>query len=166
MWNRTTQTAFLLLFVAAVQAEDLETSHAFNVNFELAPKWSLLLHTRVRTFQDAHSFYQARGGPIETWQALPRLSVLSGYYYIDQNTRLSKAYTLHRMWGGGQYRVINASRWSLDGRGVYERFISEQFLDYTRLLRFKMPGSPLAQPYRGSGSRLWARPAGSAGWRF
>lgn len=116
-----------------VLADDVESLHAFNVNLDFKPGWTLQLHTRVRTFESLGSFNQARGGPIFIWQAKPRFSTLLGYYFINQNTRVShQPYSLHRVWGGGQYRLVQREAWSIDARAVLERFASASFKDYFR----------------------------------
>jgi len=116
-----------------LRADDVESLHAFNVNLDFKPGWTLQLHTRVRTFENLGAYNQARGGPILIWQAKPRFSTLLGYYFLDQNTRvLHQPYTLHRFWGGGQYRLLQQENWSIDSRALLERFVSSRFRDYTR----------------------------------
>lgn len=124
-----------VVFLAAlrVSADDLESLHITNFNFDLKPGWTLQLHTRARTFENLGAYNQARVGPILMWQAAPRFTLLSGYYYINQNTRVThNPDSLHRVWGGGQYRVLRSETWSLDARGVLERFLSPNFNDYWR----------------------------------
>ncbi|HWQ56100.1 MAG TPA: DUF2490 domain-containing protein [Bryobacteraceae bacterium] len=129
--------AFGLLWVLPqpeLRAADVESLHAFNVNFPIKPGWTIQLHTRVRTFEDLGAFNQFRVGPILMWQAAPRFTVLAGYYRIDQNTRVvHDSYYLNRAWWGGQYRVVERAKWSLDARSVVERFMSGHFDDYWRI---------------------------------
>lgn len=113
--------------------DDVESLHAFNANLDFRPGWTLQLHTRVRTFENAGSFNQFRVGPILLWQAAPRFMLLAGYYYTEQNRRvIHQPYSLHRVFTGGQYRVLNREAWSLDARSALERFISSGFHDYWR----------------------------------
>ena len=124
-----------VVFLAAlrVSADDLESLHIVNVNIDLKPGWTLQLHTRARTFEYVGSFNQGRVGPVLMWQAAPRFTTLAGYYFINQSTRVTHdPYNIHRVWGGGQYRVLRSESWSLDARGLMERFFSNQFNDYWR----------------------------------
>lgn len=119
---------------ADLRAGDLESLHAFNVNFGLKPGWTLQLHTRLRTFEDVGAYNQFRAGPILMWQATRRFTSLTGYYVTDQNTRVvHDRYRIHRAWSGGQYRFIGGEKWTLDGRAVVERLLSGSFDDYWRL---------------------------------
>src|SRR5262245_54797465 len=97
--------ASALLAALAVQpmaADDLESLHIFNVNFDLKPGLTVQLHTRARTFENISAFNQFRVGPVVMWQAKPRFNLLAGYYFIDQNTRVKHdPYTVQRIWGGG-----------------------------------------------------------------
>ncbi len=112
---------------------DTQSLHALNVNFDFKPGWTLQVHTRLRTQENLGSFNQFRAGPILLWQAAPRLTVITGYYYIDQNRPLDqRPYSLHRIFSGGQYRVVRRENWSLDARSAMERFISTGFKDYWR----------------------------------
>lgn len=125
----------LAIFLVALQvsADDLESLHVVNCNFDLKPRWTLQLHTRARTFEHVGSYNQARVGPILMWQASPRFTALTGYYYISQNTRVThNPYSIHRVWGGGQYRVLRSESWSVDARGLMERFASARLSDYWR----------------------------------
>jgi hypothetical protein len=124
----------LLAFASpGLRADDFETLHIFNTNFNFKPGWTLQMHTRFRTFENANTFNQFRGGPIMLWQANKRLTVMSGYYFTDQNTRvIHRDYILHRMWGGGQFRVATGRNWALDARSLLERFASKNFADYWR----------------------------------
>ena len=122
-----------LVLMKAGMAGDTASLHVANVNFDFRPGWTLQVHTRVRTFENVSTFNQFRIGPIVTWQATPRFLAITGYYYIDQNVQvIHKPYSLHRVFSGGQYRVVSRARWSVDGRSAMERFISTGFHDYWR----------------------------------
>ncbi len=131
-------------------ADDIESLHIANINFDLKPGWTLQLHTRARTFEDISAFNQFRVGPILMVQVKPRFTALGGYYYIEQNTRVTHhTYPLHRVWGGWQYRFLRGESWSVDGRSLVERHISPQSHDYGRwrnraMLNFR---SPIGMPY-------------------
>jgi hypothetical protein len=113
--------------------DDTESLHVANVNFDFKPGWTLQVHTRIRTFENLSARNQYRAGPILLWQAAPRFTVISGYYYINQNRRaLHDPISLHRIFAGGQYRALRGETWSVDTRSVAERFISTGFRDYWR----------------------------------
>lgn len=116
-----------------VQADDVGSLHTFNVNLDFKPGWTLQVHTRVRTFENISARDQFRVGPILLWQAAPRFTVIGGYYYIDQQRReVRNPFSLHRIFSGGQYRVLRGDTWSVDARSAMERFISTGFRDYWR----------------------------------
>ncbi|MBN9662793.1 MAG: DUF2490 domain-containing protein [Acidobacteria bacterium] len=115
-------------------ADDVESLHILNLNFEWRPGLTLQLHTRLRTFENLGAYNQFRGGPVLLWQANPRLLVISGYYFTDQNRRVVHTnFDSHRVFGGLQYRVLRGETWSVDARGVLESFHSDQFQDYRRV---------------------------------
>lgn len=124
---------WVVLIPGVALGDDVESLHVANVNFDFKPGWTLQLHTRVRTFENLSAFNQYRLGPILLWQAAPRFTVIGGYYYIDQNRRvIHQPYSLHRIFAGGQYRVLRGESWSVDARSAMERFISTGFTDYWR----------------------------------
>lgn len=126
-----TLTVFLCL--PPLGASDVESLHTFNFNFGLNLDWSLQLHTRVRTFENVSAFNQFRAGPILTWNAAPRLKILSGYFFAEQNTRaVYEVYEVHRPWAGGEYLFFSGGGWDVEGRALLERFISSNFEDYWR----------------------------------
>lgn len=123
------------IFLASLRAfaDDVESLHVVNFNFDLKPGWTLQLHTRARTFENIGSYNQTRVGPILMWQAAPRFTALAGYYYINQSTRVTHdPYSLHRVWGGGQYRILRSETWSVDARSLMERFLSSEINGYWR----------------------------------
>lgn len=129
---------FLLLLSAPLLPsqtieDDVESLHIVNANLDFRPGWTLQLHTRTRTFESMSSFNQFRAGPILMVQFKPRLLGLAGYYFIDQNRRVTyQDFHVHRIWLGAQVRAVSHSRWLLDARTVTERFVSREFTDYFR----------------------------------
>ncbi|MGJ5815344.1 hypothetical protein [Paludibaculum fermentans] len=114
-------------------ADDVESLHAFNLNFEWRRGLTLQMHTRLRAFENIAAYNQFRGGPVLLWQANPRLLVISGYYFSNQNRRaVHTNYDIHRAFGGLQYRVLRGETWSVDARAALESFHSAQLLDYRR----------------------------------
>jgi len=131
-------TVFLFLLPALLMAQgpredDAESLHIVNANLDFKPGWTLQLHSRVRTFENMSSFNQFRAGPILMVQLRPRLLGLAGYYFIDQNRRVTyQDFHVHRVWLGAQVRAVQRPRWTMDARTVTERFISSEFTDYYR----------------------------------
>jgi hypothetical protein len=128
-------TAILLLALPAAElrAEDAESLHTFNFNFEIQPRWTLQLHSRLRTFQNIGAFNQFRLGPVLEIEAAPRLTALAGYYHIRQNTRdTHEVYPAQRLLAGQEFRAIEAAGFTLDARSLVERHVPSRFEDYWR----------------------------------
>ncbi len=118
----------------SLQAADLESLHTVNLNFKLSPSLTVQLHTRTRTFEQLRTYNQFRIGPIISWQASKRLTLLGGYYQTSQNTRvIPDPYQIRRFFAGGQFRIAERRHWALDSRTVLERFISSRLTDYWRI---------------------------------
>ncbi len=114
-------------------ADDVESLHAFNLNFEWRRGLTLQVNTLARTFENIGAYNQARAGPVLLWQAKPRILFISGYYFTNQNRRVIHAnYNIHRAFSGLQYRVLRGETWSVDARSTLESFHSDQFQDYRR----------------------------------
>ncbi|MGC4056117.1 MAG: DUF2490 domain-containing protein [Paludibaculum sp.] len=114
-------------------ADDVESLHTLNLNFEWRRGLTLQMHTRLRTFENISAYNQFRGGSVLLWQANPRLQVITGYYYTNQNRRIvHTTYDIHRPFGDLQYRVLRGETWSVDGRVALESFHSDQFENYRR----------------------------------
>lgn len=121
------------VLLAQTSAHDAESLHIVNANLDFRPGWTLQLHSRIRTFERISSFNQFRAGPILMVQMKPRLLALAGYYFIQQNRRVTyQDFHLHRVWLGAQARVLSSRNWTMDARSVTERFISGEFTDYFR----------------------------------
>ena len=105
--------AFVLSAAAVypLWAADVETQHAFDVTLPLKPKLELILHSRVRTQPGGLGFYQARAGPIVSWDAAPRMTLLSGYYYARQERKIDNDFIGgHRLFGGAEIAVVETRR--------------------------------------------------------
>lgn len=126
--------AALAFFPAAclLSATDLETQHALDFSFPLAGRLDVLLHTRFRTTTNGQGLYQIRSGPVFTFDATERLSLLGGYYYSTQEARDNDFVAGHRMFGGAEGTLWGSRRASLELRGIYERFLPEAEPNYNR----------------------------------
>ncbi|MBI5085733.1 MAG: DUF2490 domain-containing protein [Acidobacteria bacterium] len=126
-------TLAALLAASRLHAEDVESLHSLNVNLDFKRGWTLQLHGRVRTFENISTHKESRVGPILLWQARPRLTVLAGYYYTNQHARVTHTSSeVQRLWSGVQYRVARGEKWSVDTRGLVERFLPAGHPEYWR----------------------------------
>lgn len=139
----------LLLLVATAYARDVETQHAFDVTLPVRPRLELLLHSRIRTQPGGLGFYQARAGPIFSWDATSRFALLGGYYYARQERRIDRDFIGgHRFFGGGEVAVIEARRFAVDQRFLTERFLSDAAPDFNRYrLRSRLGVKGVMAPY-------------------
>jgi hypothetical protein len=126
----------LVLFAAAAYplwAADVETQHAFDVTLPLKPKLELTIHSRVRSQPGGLGFYQVRTGPVASWDAFPRMTLLSGYYYARQERKIDNDFIGgHRLFGGAEIAVVDTARFSIDQRLLAERFLSDATADFNR----------------------------------
>jgi hypothetical protein len=125
--------AVLLSVSALVADDDFGLLHITNANLELNGKSTLQIHTRVRTYDNATSFFQFRAGPILIHQFKPRVVGLAGYYYMIQDGPSPANRLIHRFWAGPQFRVIDSRKWAIDTRHLAERFAVVRDRDYTRV---------------------------------
>jgi hypothetical protein len=93
--------------------------------------------------------YQARAGPIFSWDATPRLTLLSGYYYAQQERRIDRDFIGgHRFFGGAEFAVVEARRFSIEQRLLGERFLSDAAPDFNRYrLRSRLSAKGAVAPY-------------------
>lgn len=133
----------LLVAVAAIVpigAAEVETQHAFDITLPLQPRVELVLHSRIRTQPDNLGFYQVRAGSILSWRIQPRVAVIGGYYYTQQEQIDNDFIGGHRPFGGGEILILEARRFSLDQRLLAERFLSDGPSDFSRY-RFRTRAS-------------------------
>ena len=121
---------FVLCAAAAypLWGADVETQHALDVTLQVRPKLELILHSRIRTQPGGLGFYQFRAGPIVSWDATPRITLLSGYYYAQQERKIDSDFIGgHRLFGGAEIAVAGTRRWAFD-----QRFLTERLLAWRR----------------------------------
>lgn len=130
-------------------AADVETQHAFDATLPLKPRLELILHSRVRTQPGGLGFYQVRAGPILSWDAAARMTLLSGYYYAKQERRIDRDFIGgHRFFGGAEFAVVEARRFSIEQRLLTERFLSDAAPDFNRYrLRSRLSAKGAVAPY-------------------
>ena len=141
-----------VLYAAIVQpvlGAEVETQHAFDFTLPLKPQLELILHSRIRTQPGGLGFYQVRGGPIMSWEAAPRISLLGGYYYAQQERKIDNDFIGgHRLFGGAELAVLDNRRLSVEQRLRTERFLSESADDFNRYrLRCRLSAKGPIGPY-------------------
>lgn len=149
------------LAVLPARAAEVETQHAFDVTVALRPRLDLVLHSRIRTQPARLGFYQIRGGPILSWRLRPRLALLSGYYYAQQEQIDNDFIGGHRPFGGGEGRIVNSRWFSLDQRFLAERFLANRASDFNRFRARTLASARVALGPYGSYELF----ADASGWR-
>lgn len=161
----------LLAAAGPVSAADVETQHAFDVTLPLQPKVELVLHSRIRTQPGTLGFYQVRAGPIVTWRIRPRVALIGGYYYAQQEQVDNDFVGGHRPFAGGEVAVVEARRFSLDQRFLAERFLSRAAEGFNRYrlrtrIGLKGPVAPYASHEVFADARGWRSTRYSGGIRW
>lgn len=109
-----------------------ETQHAFELTVPIADKFSLNLHSRLRTEPATQGYYQMRLGPIVTYRWKPKLSLIGGYYFGQQRAEDGDFVGGHRWFGGGESMLRRRARWEVDTRVLAERFGPRNASDFNR----------------------------------
>ena len=104
----------------------------FNFDIGLRRNLILQLHSRFRSNNSLHNFYQARGGPILAWTAWPRVQLIGGYYFLNQRLPNSDRFNYNRFFGGTQIRFFQHRITALDSHTFVERFTGLASPDYSR----------------------------------
>jgi hypothetical protein len=129
---RSLALAASLATLPVLAEDDFGLLHITNADFEFSSKATLQLHTRIRTYNDTSNFYQFRVGPILIYKIKPRITALSGYYYINQDGLRPPNTESHRIWAGPQFRVLQRGRWAVDTRHLVEGFVVVDRPDFMR----------------------------------
>lgn len=103
-------------------AQDWGGLHVVQGDIDLTKRFTLQVHTRVRTNDRFGDYFQSRGGPIGFFRLTKRVSLVGGYYFIDEEDAAGKLKNFHRFFGGAQYRLTGGRKWTLDGRTLLEQF--------------------------------------------
>ncbi len=113
--------------------QDVESLHQFNAFLKPTDKLTIQAHFRLRTNENVSSFFQVRGGPIATFAVRPRVSLIGGYYFIGQASRVHDDIDeFHRAFGGVSVAVLKTPRFTLESRTLVERFVSTPSGSYSR----------------------------------
>lgn len=110
----------LLALVATTAAAQIETQHAVDVTLPLEGKVEVLFHLRVRTRPGDLGLYQARGGPIFSYDFSERTSFTGGYYYATEEKVDDPDFVAgHRIFGGTEVAPQEGRHHALEGRVLY-----------------------------------------------
>lgn len=123
----------LLLPGALLSAQDWGGLHLFNADIPLHKKWTLQLHTRVRTNENFSHFFQRRGGPILFYQVKPRLSLVGGYYSLNEENGERVHWNFHRYFGGFNATPIRTAKMTIETRTLLEKFVNAPSGDFLRV---------------------------------
>ena len=141
--------ALSALLAHPLSGSDVETQHAFDVTLHPKPTLDLVIHSRIRTQPGGLGFYQVRAGPILSWDASHRISLLGGYYYAQQERKIDNDFIGgHRLLGGAEVALVDRRRFSLEQRFLAERFLSDAADDFNRYrLRTRLSATYSVAPY-------------------
>jgi hypothetical protein len=129
-------------------AADLETQHGFDLSLPLRPKWELLLHSRARVATNGQGLYQFRSGPILSYEAHRRVTLLGGFYYNWQEARDNDFIGGQRVFGGAEFQAWENRNAELDVRTMVERFFPGEAADFNRYrTRFRLTAKRKVAPY-------------------
>ncbi|MBM3787588.1 MAG: DUF2490 domain-containing protein [Acidobacteria bacterium] len=126
----------LSLSLGAFGQHDAESMHINNTEFAVSKKAMLQVHTRFRTRDAYREFFQLRFGPILNYNVHKRVTLIGGYYFIEQrfpSPRKRQWEDFNRYFGGASVRLVDRKRLTLDWRNVIERFHTVPGGDYTRV---------------------------------
>jgi uncharacterized protein DUF2490 len=133
----TKKTLTIMAAIAALavsgRAQDGDVASLHQFNFFVATKGNLrvMLHNRVRFYNDISDFLQYRTGPIVSYDWKPQVQLMSGYYLIQQ--RSNEAFiTIQRPWIGASINTYRSQRLRVDWRTLLERHIYIGPGDFTR----------------------------------
>ena len=115
------------------QAQDRDVASLHQFNFFVATKGNLrvMLHNRVRFYNDISDFLQYRTGPIVSYDWKPQVQLMSGYYLIQQRSN-DTFITIQRPWFGASVKTYGSDKLRVDWRTLLERHIYIGPGDFTR----------------------------------
>jgi hypothetical protein len=134
MFKKTlTILAALIALAVAGQAQDRDVAslHQFNFFVATSGKLRLMLHNRVRFYNDISDFLQYRTGPIVSYDWKPQVQLMSGYYLIQQRSN-DTFITIQRPWFGASVKTYGSDKLRVDWRTLLERHIYIGPGDFTR----------------------------------
>jgi hypothetical protein len=122
-----------LLLPLACGAQDWGSLHIANANLPLGERLLLQFHSRLRTNDRFGDYFQSRGGGI-LWYSLRRdISLISGYYFADEEAPSGERMDFHRVFGGTNFVLPTPPKLRIEARSLLERFIGTRSGDYFRV---------------------------------
>jgi hypothetical protein len=121
-----------LLLPFACGAQDWGSLHIANANLPLGERLMLQFHSRLRTNDNFGDYFQSRGGAIASYRVRPRLSLIGGYYFADEEARSGTRSDFHRFFGGASVVLPSPSKLKLEARSLFERFAGTNSGGYFR----------------------------------
>jgi Protein of unknown function (DUF2490) len=124
----TKKTVTIMAAIAALavsgraQDRDVASLHQFNVFVATKGNLRVMLHNRVRFYNDISDFLQYRTGPIVSYDWKPQVQLMSGYYLIQQRSN-ETFITIQRPWIGASINTYRSKRLRVDWRTLLERHI-------------------------------------------
>ena len=122
-----------LLLPLACGAQDWGSLHIVNADLPLSDRLLVQFHVRARTNDHFHDYFQSRGGPIAWYRLRSRLSILGGYYFLDEESVSGLRSNFHRVFGGVNYVVPTPRAIKIESRSLVERFIATPSGSYMRV---------------------------------
>ena len=114
------------------QEQDVASLHQFNLLAEINDNFRVMLHNRVRFYNDISEFLQYWTGPVLFYDWKPRLQWQAGYYVIEQRSN-DTFVTIQRPWLGASVTAYGNDKLKLDWRTLAERHIYSGHGDFTRV---------------------------------
>ncbi|MCX6613721.1 MAG: hypothetical protein NTW74_23105, partial [Acidobacteria bacterium] len=111
-----------LLLPLACGAQDWGGLHVVNANLPLGERLMLQFHSRVRTNDNFGDYFQSRGGGIVSYRVQPKMSLIGGYYFADEEMRNGSRSDFHRFFGGANFILPSPRKVRLEARSLLERF--------------------------------------------
>ncbi len=115
---------WLLLAPALLYAQDWGSLHIVNADVPLSRKWTLQIHSRVRTNENFSDYFQFRTGPILYYQAAKRLTLIGGSYFTNEKNAQDKLATFGRVFGGATVLVPSPRSIKWEARTLLEDFFA------------------------------------------
>lgn len=146
---RVVLRSLLILLASTAAAAQLETQHGFDTTLPLSRKFELLVHVRLRTRPETLGLYQARGGPILSYDLSNRVTLLGGYYFAGEQRGVDPDFIAgHRIFGGMENGLRSGRGYGLESRVLYERFLPQEAPDFNRYrLRLRLSAKSRVAPY-------------------
>jgi hypothetical protein len=121
------------ILAAPPLAAETRTWHAFDAQVFSNSRLEAVIHTRFRYDGVLDSFQQGRAGGLVRVRALPRWSLIGGYYYGKEEDHREQWRNFHRPFAGVEVALLSREGGiELATRGFIERLLGGRRGDFTR----------------------------------